>query len=171
MSDAARNRLVFWISAAAAVGITIWSAVALGVDIPALLRNLGRARRILGDSFPPDVSFLPRLIGPFVETLQIAVIGTVIGALVALPLAILAARPVAPAYTVNRIIGRIPIIGQILSGSRSDAALAATFSVSGAVSDPQIGVNPLAALVPGMVRDLFSAFTADAADSGRTDDR
>jgi hypothetical protein len=78
---------------------------------------------------------------------------------------------VAPAYTVNRIIGRIPIIGQILSGSRSDAALAATFSVSGAVSDPQIGVNPLAALVPGMVRDLFSAFTADAADSGRTDER
>ena len=40
---------------------------------------------------------------------------------------------VAPAYTVNRILGRIPIIGQILSGSRSDAALAATFSVSGPI--------------------------------------
>ena len=78
---------------------------------------------------------------------------------------------VAPAYTVNRIIGRIPIIGQILSGSRSDAALAATFSVSGAVSQPQVSVNPLAALVPGMIRDLFSAFTADAEDSGRTDER
>ncbi|MGD9510977.1 MAG: AsmA-like C-terminal domain-containing protein [Geminicoccaceae bacterium] len=72
---------------------------------------------------------------------------------------------VAPAYTVNRIIGRIPIIGQILSGSRSDAALAATFSVSGTASDPQVSVNPLAALVPGMVRDLFSAFTADDSDS------
>lgn len=78
---------------------------------------------------------------------------------------------VAPAYTVNRIIGRIPIIGQILSGSRSDAALAATFSVSGAVSQPQVSVNPLAALVPGMIRDLFSAFTADAEESGRTDER
>jgi hypothetical protein len=78
---------------------------------------------------------------------------------------------VAPAYTVNRIIGRIPIIGQILSGSRSDAALAATFSVSGPIGSPQVGVNPLAALVPGMVRDLFGAFTADNGDSGRIDER
>ena len=68
---------------------------------------------------------------------------------------------VAPAYTVNRIIGRIPIIGQILSGSRSDAALAATFSVTGTAAQPRIMVNPLAALVPGLIRDLFSAFTAD----------
>jgi hypothetical protein len=78
---------------------------------------------------------------------------------------------VAPAYTVNRIIGRIPIIGHILSGSRSDAALAATFSVSGALSNPQIGVNPLAALVPGMIRDLFGAFTADTEESSRVDER
>lgn len=69
---------------------------------------------------------------------------------------------VAPAYTVNRILGRIPILGQILSGSGSDAAIAATFSVSNTLADPQITVNPLAALVPGMVRDLFSALTADA---------
>ena len=78
---------------------------------------------------------------------------------------------VAPAYTVNRIIGRIPILGQILSGSRSDAALAATFSVSGQMGQPQISVNPLAALVPGMVRDLFGAFTADTEQSGRIDER
>ena len=77
---------------------------------------------------------------------------------------------VAPAYTVNRIIGRIPIIGQILSGSRSEAALAATFSVSGPMAQPQISVNPLAALVPGMIRDLFGAFTADTEQSGRVDE-
>lgn len=100
MTEVVRNRLVFWSAATAVVVITAWSAAALGVDLSALLRNLGRAKRILGDSFPPDVSFLPRLIGPFVETLQIAVIGTVIGAAVALPLAILAARPVAPSYAV-----------------------------------------------------------------------
>jgi hypothetical protein len=68
---------------------------------------------------------------------------------------------VAPAYTVNRIIGRIPIIGNILSGSRSDAALAATFTLTGPMAEPSVRVNPLAALVPGMVRDLFSSFTAD----------
>ena len=68
---------------------------------------------------------------------------------------------VAPAYTINRILGRIPIIGQILSGSGSDAALAATFSVSNTLADPVVSVNPLSVLVPGMVRDLFGALTAD----------
>lgn len=68
---------------------------------------------------------------------------------------------VAPAYTINRILGRIPILGRILSGSGSDAALAATFSVTNTLSEPSVSVNPLSVLVPGMVRDLFSALTAD----------
>lgn len=79
---------------------------------------------------------------------------------------------VAPAYTINRILGRIPIIGQIMSGRGSDAALAATFSVSGPIAQPQVSVNPLAALVPGMIRDLFSAMTAETnGSSGRIDER
>ena len=78
---------------------------------------------------------------------------------------------VAPAYTVNRVLGRIPVIGQILSGSGSDAALAATFRVNGSMSSPQISVNPLAALVPGMIRDLFSAFTADNDQGSSADER
>ncbi|MEK0082769.1 AsmA-like C-terminal domain-containing protein [Benzoatithermus flavus] len=68
---------------------------------------------------------------------------------------------VAPAYTINRILGSIPILGQILSGSQSDAAIAATFSVTGPLGEPSVAVNPLAALVPGLVRDLFNALTAD----------
>ena len=56
--------------------------------------------------------------------------------------------------------------------AHSDAALAATFSVSGPIAQPQVSVNPLAALVPGMIRDLFGALTADSAgDGGRLDDR
>ena len=80
---------------------------------------------------------------------------------------------VAPAYTINRFLGRIPILGQIMSGGRSDAVLAATFSVSGPISQPQISVNPLAALVPGVIRDLFNALSADTegASGGRLDDR
>jgi AsmA-like C-terminal region/Protein of unknown function len=79
---------------------------------------------------------------------------------------------VAPAYTVNRILARVPILGQIMSGGRSDAALAATFSVTGSLTDPQVSVNPLAALVPGLIRDLFGALTADdRSDLARTDSR
>ena len=78
---------------------------------------------------------------------------------------------VAPAYTINRILGRIPIVGHILSGSGSDAALAATFSVTGPIGQPSVSVNPLAALVPGMIRDLFSAMTADEPASGGSVDQ
>lgn len=68
---------------------------------------------------------------------------------------------VAPAYTINRILGRIPIIGSLMSGSRSDAFLAASFRVRGALDQPQVSVNPLSALVPGAVRDLFGGFDTD----------
>jgi hypothetical protein len=62
---------------------------------------------------------------------------------------------VAPLYAVTRFIGRIPLVGDLLRGEKADAAFAATFRVGGSLDDPQISVNPLAALVPGVIRDLF----------------
>jgi hypothetical protein len=62
---------------------------------------------------------------------------------------------VAPAYTLNWVLGRIPLIGPIMRGREADAALAATFGVTGPLDAPDIVVNPLAALVPGIIRDLF----------------
>lgn len=76
--------------------MTGWSAAGVGFAPGELLRNLGSLRRIVGDSFPPDWAFWQRLLAPFVETLQIAVVGSVLGGLISLPLAILAARGVAP---------------------------------------------------------------------------
>jgi hypothetical protein len=64
---------------------------------------------------------------------------------------------VAPAYTVNRFLGSIPLIGQLMSGRGSDALIAATFRVRGPLTAPEVSVNPLAALVPGVIRDLFGA--------------
>lgn len=76
--------------------MTGWSAAGVGFAPGELLRNLGSLRRIVGDSFPPDWAFWRRLLAPFLETLQIAVVGSVLGGLISLPLAILAARGVAP---------------------------------------------------------------------------
>jgi uncharacterized protein YhdP len=63
---------------------------------------------------------------------------------------------IVPLYGVNRTIAQIPIIGQLLRGSKGEGAFAATYSMRGPVSEPKISVNPLSALVPGFLRELFS---------------
>ena len=62
---------------------------------------------------------------------------------------------VVPAYTVNRVLGQIPILGPILTGGKNEGLFAATYGVSGRLDDPTIAVNPLSALAPGFLRKLF----------------
>src|SRR5262249_48933209 len=60
-----------------------------------------------------------------------------------------------PAYTLNNILGNIPIIGSLLQVGEGQRLFAGSFSVSGSVNDPQVSVNPLTALAPGFLRNLF----------------
>jgi uncharacterized protein YhdP len=62
---------------------------------------------------------------------------------------------VAPAYMINSILGNIPVVGQLLGGG-SQGLIAANFQLSGPMSDPAVAVNPLSALAPGILRQLFS---------------
>jgi uncharacterized protein YhdP len=62
---------------------------------------------------------------------------------------------VVPAYTVNRVLGQIPILGPILTGGKDEGVFAASYGVSGPLEDPIIAVNPLSALAPGFLRKLF----------------
>jgi uncharacterized protein YhdP len=63
---------------------------------------------------------------------------------------------IVPLYGINWTIGQIPIIGQLLRGSEGEGAFAATYSMRGPADDPTISVNPLSALAPGYLRDLFT---------------
>ena len=62
---------------------------------------------------------------------------------------------VAPAYLINSILGNIPVIGQLLGGG-SQGLIAANYQLSGPMSDPAVAVNPLSALAPGILRQLFA---------------
>jgi hypothetical protein len=62
---------------------------------------------------------------------------------------------IVPIYTVNRILGSIPIIGSILTGGEGEGVFAVTYRLEGPIDDPQIAVNPLSALAPGFLRNLF----------------
>ncbi len=61
---------------------------------------------------------------------------------------------VAPAYLLNSIFGHVPVIGQIFGGG-SQGLFAVNYRLSGASGDPQVMVNPLSALAPGILRQLF----------------
>jgi hypothetical protein len=63
---------------------------------------------------------------------------------------------VAPAYMLNSLLGYVPIIGQLLGGSSQEGLFAANYRLSGASADPQVTVNPLGALAPGILRELFA---------------
>ncbi|HSA80816.1 MAG TPA: AsmA-like C-terminal domain-containing protein [Geminicoccaceae bacterium] len=71
---------------------------------------------------------------------------------------------VVPVYGLNRMIGKIPLVGPFLSGSEGEGAFAATYSMTGPLSEPQIRVNPLAVLAPGFLRELFSGLSEGSLD-------
>jgi hypothetical protein len=60
-----------------------------------------------------------------------------------------------PAYTLNSVLGNIPLLGNLLLGGEGQGIFAANFRIYGQRSDPQISVNPLSTLAPGVLRNLF----------------
>jgi hypothetical protein len=60
-----------------------------------------------------------------------------------------------PAYTLNTVLGNIPVIGNLLMGGEGEGIFGANFRVAGPVAEPKISVNPLSALAPGILRKLF----------------
>ena len=85
-----------WLSTGAivlAVILTLhWSAKGAQLSVGELAAGLPQIGDFLARTVPPDLSILPRLLAPAVETLQIAIWGTLLGVLMAIPLSFLAAR-------------------------------------------------------------------------------
>lgn len=66
---------------------------------------------------------------------------------------------VVPAYALNSALGRIPLVGGLFSGGEKGSGLfAANFTLVGPQEDPKITINPLSALAPGFLRQLFGVF-------------
>lgn len=61
---------------------------------------------------------------------------------------------VVPMSTLNEIIGSIPLVGDILTGG-SGGVFAATYSITGSSDAPEISVNPLSVITPGIIRRVL----------------
>jgi len=70
---------------------------------------------------------------------------------------------VIPAYALNSILGNLPVIGGVFSGGeKGGGVFAATYSVQGNVQGAEVTVNPLAALTPGFLRNIFRVFSSQS---------
>ncbi|HMR33176.1 MAG TPA: AsmA-like C-terminal domain-containing protein [Geminicoccaceae bacterium] len=150
---------------------TMWGAPTIA-RIASLASISGLSNALSGQGVPISRLIVPFRLGNDVVTFEAArLVGSDIGVRADGTIDIARSQidmsgTVAPLYTINRTLGRIPIIGSLMSGSRSDALLAAGFSVRGALDQPQVSVNPLSALVPGFIRDLFGGFDTDPSSAG-----
>nr|WP_282572234.1 AsmA-like C-terminal region-containing protein [Roseomonas acroporae] len=62
---------------------------------------------------------------------------------------------IVPAYVLNSALGRLPVIGRLFSPEAGGGLFSVSYSVRGPLADPQVSVNPLTAVTPGFLRNLF----------------
>lgn len=72
----------------------------------------------------------------------------------------------APAYMLNSILSKIPLVGELLAGGEGEGLFAVNFTIKGHTDDPDVLVNPLSALTPGFTRKFFDIF--DSAENPAT---
>ncbi len=60
-----------------------------------------------------------------------------------------------PAYGVNRLFGELPILGAILGNGRDRGLIGITYKLTGSAKEPQVIVNPISVIAPGIFRSIF----------------
>ena len=73
-----------------------WNATSLEVDPARVARGFGRLGTVLARAWPPDFSRASLLVSGVIESVEIATLSTVLGVLLGIPVAVLAARNVVP---------------------------------------------------------------------------
>lgn len=62
---------------------------------------------------------------------------------------------VVPSYGLNSMWGEVPVLGGLLVSRQGEGVVGMTYSMSGPVENARVGVNPLSALTPGILRRIF----------------
>ncbi len=55
----------------------------------------------------------------------------------------------------------IPVIGPLLTGPRGEGIFGITFAIQGSMAKPQVMVNPLSIITPGIFREIFQMTPED----------
>jgi hypothetical protein len=66
-----------------------------------------------------------------------------------------------PVQGLNNAFGGVPLLGDLVSGPRGEGAFGITFAVQGPMAQPQVLVNPLSLVAPGIFREMFQMTSAN----------
>jgi hypothetical protein len=60
-----------------------------------------------------------------------------------------------PMYGLNNMFGQIPVLGIFLGGGSNEGLIGVTYELVGTPGQPVLRVNPISAIVPGVLRKIF----------------
>jgi phosphonate transport system permease protein len=146
------GRTLRWLGVLAASALVlVWSARGIGFSIAELVRGLPWIFDLVARMLPPNWAFFERLVKPVVETIQIALWGTLLAVLLALPLCFLAARNLSPNLAVFHAMR------QVLNALRGiNEIIFALIFVAAVGLGPFSGVLALAIHGAGMLGKFFA---------------
>ena len=64
---------------------------------------------------------------------------------------------IVPAYAINYLINKIPLIGQVITGVEGEGLIGVNFKAKGTIEEPNYTINPLSILTPGIIRSIFDS--------------
>jgi hypothetical protein len=73
---------------------------------------------------------------------------------------------IVPAYTLNSLLGNIPLLGRLFTGSVGSGIFAATYKIEGPIDNVAVSVNPLSMLAPGFLRELIDGIAEGRIEQG-----
>ncbi len=94
-----RGPLGWWVVApltAVSVAVLWWAAIGTKLSLVEFLQGMPWVWDFLGRMLPPNFSYMEKLVQPAVESIQIALWGTLLGIALALPVCFFAARNLSP---------------------------------------------------------------------------
>ena len=60
-----------------------------------------------------------------------------------------------PMYGLNNMFGQLPVLGLFLGGGSNEGLIGVTYEVVGTPAQPVLRVNPISAVMPGVLRKIF----------------
>jgi len=72
-----------------------------------------------------------------------------------------------PLHGLNAALKDFPLFGPLFTGARGEGVFGITFAITGPVADPEVLVNPLSLITPGIFREIFEMTTPNPRVSPR----